>query len=133
MSQILSPELIAYLAGEGSCADCSESISISDLTGAEADHEIALNGFVWQVGSDVTVGISFDSPNGITLLGDTNSVGNQTNVKVDDTNSTITNISVLGKYQFDNVAEYTDNAAALLGGLTTGMIYRTGDNLKIVH
>lgn len=29
--------------------------------------------------------------------------------------------------------EYADNAAALLGGLTTGQIYRTGDNLKIVH
>lgn len=29
--------------------------------------------------------------------------------------------------------EYSDNAAALLGGLTVGMIYRTGDLLKIVH
>ena len=29
--------------------------------------------------------------------------------------------------------EYADNAAALLGGLTVGQIYRTGDNLKIVH
>ena len=29
--------------------------------------------------------------------------------------------------------EYADNAAALLGGLTAGQIYRTGDNLKIVY
>jgi hypothetical protein len=29
--------------------------------------------------------------------------------------------------------EYADNAAALLGGLTVGQIYRTGDVLKIVH
>jgi hypothetical protein len=29
--------------------------------------------------------------------------------------------------------EYADNAAALLGGLIAGQIYRTGDNLKIVH
>ena len=29
--------------------------------------------------------------------------------------------------------EYADNAAALLGGLTAGELYRTGDNLKIVH
>lgn len=29
--------------------------------------------------------------------------------------------------------EYADNAAALLSGLTAGQIYRTGDNLKIVH
>lgn len=28
---------------------------------------------------------------------------------------------------------YADNAAALLGGLVTGQIYRTGDYLKIVH
>ena len=29
--------------------------------------------------------------------------------------------------------EYADNAAALLGGLVAGNIYRTGDVLKIVH
>jgi hypothetical protein len=32
-----------------------------------------------------------------------------------------------------NVPEYADNAAALLAGLTAGKLYRTGDNLKIVH
>jgi hypothetical protein len=32
-----------------------------------------------------------------------------------------------------NVPEYADNAAALLSGLTIGELYRTGDNLKIVH
>jgi hypothetical protein len=32
-----------------------------------------------------------------------------------------------------NVPEYADNAAALLSGLTAGELYRTGDNLKIVH
>lgn len=29
--------------------------------------------------------------------------------------------------------DYTDNAAALAGGLVVGDIYKTGDNLKIVH
>lgn len=29
--------------------------------------------------------------------------------------------------------EYTDNAAAVSAGLVTGTVYRTGDNLKIVH
>lgn len=33
----------------------------------------------------------------------------------------------------NNVPEYADNAAALAGGLAVGTIYRTGDNLKIVH
>ena len=32
-----------------------------------------------------------------------------------------------------NTPEYADNAAAILGGLTVGKIYRTGDALKIVH
>ena len=32
-----------------------------------------------------------------------------------------------------NTPEYADNAAALLGGLTIGKFYRTGDILKIVH
>lgn len=30
-------------------------------------------------------------------------------------------------------AEYSDNAAALAGGLLVGQVYRTGDTLKIVH
>lgn len=38
-----------------------------------------------------------------------------------------------GLYQFDTVPVFTDNAAALLGGLIAGQIYRDGDNLKIVH
>ena len=29
--------------------------------------------------------------------------------------------------------QYADNAAALVGGLVAGQIYRTGDVLKIVH
>jgi len=31
------------------------------------------------------------------------------------------------------VPVYADNDAALLGGLVEGQLYRTGDNLKIVH
>lgn len=31
------------------------------------------------------------------------------------------------------IQEFADNAAALLGGLTAGYLYRTGDALKIVH
>lgn len=33
----------------------------------------------------------------------------------------------------DSCPVYADNAAALLGGLTVGQLYRTGDYLKIVH
>lgn len=34
---------------------------------------------------------------------------------------------------FTGVPEFADNAAALGGGLTAGMVYRTGDAMKIVH
>jgi hypothetical protein len=40
---------------------------------------------------------------------------------------TPTGIAIIG------IQEFADNAAALLGGLITGMIYRTGDTMKIVH
>lgn len=36
-------------------------------------------------------------------------------------------------HKFQNVQEFADNAAALAGDLEAGMIYRTGDNLKVVH
>lgn len=39
----------------------------------------------------------------------------------------------LGRIRFGDISEYADNAAALLAGLTSGIIYRTGDILKIVH
>ena len=32
-----------------------------------------------------------------------------------------------------NVPVYADNAAAVIGGLAVGKLYRTGDILKIVH
>jgi hypothetical protein len=32
-----------------------------------------------------------------------------------------------------DVPVYADNAAALLGGLVAGQLYRTGDYLKVVH
>lgn len=34
---------------------------------------------------------------------------------------------------FTGIVEYADNAAAIIGGLSTGSVYRTGDLLKIVH
>lgn len=34
---------------------------------------------------------------------------------------------------YTGAPEYADNAAAILGGLLAGQVYRTGDVLKIVH
>lgn len=41
--------------------------------------------------------------------------------------------TVAGKLNLESVSEYTDNAAAVSGGLSVGDVYRTGDILKIVH
>lgn len=41
--------------------------------------------------------------------------------------------TVLTPILLGNVNEYADNTAALGGGLSAGMVYRTGDVVKIVH
>lgn len=68
-------------------------------------------------------------------LGDWGSIINNTKIFIDITNSTISFNTTGGKYQFAAVAQYANNAAAITGGLTAGMIYRiTGtDHLGIVH
>jgi len=39
----------------------------------------------------------------------------------------------MGRATVGTCQEFADNAAAVAGGLTTGMLYRTGDAVKIVH
>ena len=46
-------------------------------------------------------------------------------------NGTVAASSTTGN--IPNVPEYTDNANAIANGLVAGDVYRTGDNLKIVH
>ncbi len=52
-------------------------------------------------------------------------------ISFNTTSTTLT--SGTNKFVFDTVLEFSDNAAAITGGLSAGMIYRTGDALKIVH
>lgn len=42
-------------------------------------------------------------------------------------------LNVSGKINLGSTTDYINNAAALLGGLVVGDVYRTGDILKIVH
>ena len=44
-----------------------------------------------------------------------------------------TGMTVSGTFKITGVLEYADNDAAIAGGLTIGDVYRTGDDLKIVH
>jgi len=43
------------------------------------------------------------------------------------------NLGIYGILNIGTCSEYTDNAAAIAGGLSVGTLYRTGDALKIVH
>lgn len=45
----------------------------------------------------------------------------------------VKDIIATGKLHVGGVVEYADNAAAVAAGLAAGDVYRTGDNLKIVH
>ena len=67
-------------------------------------------------------------------LGDSIAGGNGTVIVIDDANQVITFSSGIGKYQFGNVPQFANNAAAIAAGYPAGYIYRitgTGD-LKIV-
>jgi hypothetical protein len=44
-----------------------------------------------------------------------------------------TGMTVSGTFKITGVSEYANNSAALSAGLTIGDVYRTGDDLKIVH
>lgn len=41
--------------------------------------------------------------------------------------------AVTGNITLGNIQNFASNAAAITGGLTTGMLYRNGDSLNIVH
>jgi hypothetical protein len=85
------------------------------------------------------------SPNGLRLnaatwefnLGDWNGQNNSTFITVLDPTETIEFVSASGFYNFANVPNYANNAAAISGGLNVGDIYRSttggGDQLHIVH
>lgn len=78
------------------------------------------NEIVITVTSDKFVGINtLDPQYPMDISGDTRVTGN---FRVYD-----------GQVKFDGVIEAQDNADAILSGLTTGDVYRTGDFLKIVH
>lgn len=65
-------------------------------------------------------------------VGDFNSVSNDTLLTVNDTTQKIT-LTANNGIVVGTVQQFTDNAAAVTGGLAVGTLYRTGDTLKIVH
>jgi hypothetical protein len=66
-------------------------------------------------------------------FGDLGANGLGTKIVLDDNTTFMSFTSSGGFYSLSNIQEWTDNADAILNGLVAGQIYRTGDNLKIVH
>jgi len=60
-------------------------------------------------------------------LGDINNFNSFVNVNTTD--DKIFFVTQNGRYNFQNVPRYNDNASALAGGLIVGDIYRTPDTL----
>lgn len=93
---------------------------------------------------DITIGGIYDFTTGVDLLA--YNATNSSNLTLDPlsglkfqyttlagpTVNTSLEVTPTG-VKFTGIQEFADNAAAITGGLTTGYIYRTGDNLKIVH
>ena len=96
------------------------------------------------VNGDVTIGGTYDFTTGVDLL--VYNATNSSNLILDPLSgmqfsyTDLTGPTVLSSLgvnttgiNLTGIQEFADNAAALLGGLTTGYLYRTGDILKIVH
>jgi hypothetical protein len=79
-------------------------------------------------------GIFIDFNTSVYYFGDFDGFVNNTYIQVDDNNQKINLNSTAGSYSFSNVPTFANNAAALLGGLVVGDIYRvTGTgNMHIV-
>lgn len=134
----------------------SHAEGFGTYAGAEFSHTEGADTFAWGIGSHAegyntfangqyshTGGIgTYATEIGTTIVGKYNSdsgrlfiVGNgvdnltRSDAFIVDVDLT----TILTPILLGSVNEFADNAAALLGGLGAGMVYRTGDNLKIVH
>jgi len=88
---------------------------IGDFYGNDGGTMVRVNGEVYTVG-----------------IGDVDDNNNGTVQTLDDDAQTIT-LTAANGIIISTVPEYADNAAAISAGLVVGTIYRTGDDLKIVH
>jgi hypothetical protein len=117
------------------------STIVTSYIGIERGLKLDLANRNYQLGDyfDGYLGLSVDLSNWLFKFGDINSSNLGTNLIIDDNNQKININSIAGKYNFSNVAAYTDNADALANGLIVGDIYRhdglleSADQLRIVH
>lgn len=76
-------------------------------------------------------GFMYNSTNNIAILNDA-ATGT---IKMTTGGRSTVDLTILanGRILLTQVPEYTDNAAAITAGLAVGTVYRTGDDMKIVH
>lgn len=111
-----------YILGTNMRHNGSFGMFVSDDTAKVSGMFIYTNG----AHTDAFTFFSREPAEGIGAVG--NIAGNDT-FEVDR----IMTLHVNKRVQLFSTPDYADNAAAIAGGLEVGMIYRTGDVLKIVH
>lgn len=72
-------------------------------------------------------------PTQVNLTSASTTPGTNCNINLNGNSGSIDFGASAGKFRFNEVPEFADNAAAISGGLNPTEIYRTDDNLKIVH
>lgn len=108
---------------------------MEDYTSSGVDyHQVKLNSNTFGDPVIFLATVKTDGTSTNIQLGDIIVGGNGTVIVIDDANQVITFNSGIGKYQFAQVPQFANNAAAIAAGYSAGYIYRitgTGD-LKIV-
>lgn len=72
-------------------------------------------------------------PTQINLTSSSAGPGTACNLNLNGNSGAISFGASAGKYIFSDIPEFADNAAAIAGDMNPNEIYRTGDDLKIVH
>ena len=111
--------------GAETTASGNYSIAMGGVTTASGLNSTAM-GRAIEASGDYTVAIALNDQNGtnVTQANTMAIMGGKVGIGTASPGATL---SIVG------LSEYADNAAALVGGLIAGDLYRTGDLLKIVH
>lgn len=129
----------ATIVGDGTGAVLQVNLKSGEYNTAVGSASLATNltgqyltAIGYGAGSAITSGdynVVIGANNGLSINGLSNRIiisDGQGNIRVSVDNNGVVTLGTVAP-------EYADNAAAILGGLTVGSFYRTGDLVKIVH
>jgi Carbohydrate esterase, sialic acid-specific acetylesterase len=93
----------------------------------------AINGAI-RIGQDASLGAVIKQDNGILIFDNQNYFNTaRIDMRLNTSTTPIVPLSIITTGIKIITQEFSDNAAALSAGLVVGAVYRTGDDLKIVH